>query len=149
MRPLATTRLNRHLRLPGFGLQPSAAVLVVFVLAFALPGLTGHSPWKTDDAIGIVEACDGLPLPDGREHHIATHHQGDFIGEMSFLDGAARSADAVAFTDTELYALSRRRFDEFSSQHKRVAINLFEGIARMLALRMRFTNAELRLLQVS
>ena len=29
------------------------AVLILFVLAFALPGLTGHSPWKTDDAIGI------------------------------------------------------------------------------------------------
>ena len=90
-----------------------------------------------------------LPIVAKHTHHLATFGRGDFIGEMSFLDGAARSADAVAFTDTDLYALSRRRFDEFSSQHKRVAINLFEGIARMLALRMRFTNAELRLLQVS
>jgi len=90
-----------------------------------------------------------LPLSEKQSHHLATFGRGDFIGEMSFLDGAARSADAIAFTDTDLYALSRKRFDEVASGHKRLAINLFEGIARMLALRLRFTNSELRLLQLS
>jgi SulP family sulfate permease len=90
-----------------------------------------------------------LPLDDKQAHHLATFGRGDFIGEMSFLDGAARSADAIAFTDTDLYALSRKRFDALASEHKKLAINLFEGIARMLAHRMRFTNAELRLLQLS
>jgi SulP family sulfate permease len=90
-----------------------------------------------------------LPLSEKQSHHLATFSRGDFIGEMSFLDGAARSADAIAFTDTDLYALSRRRFDVVAGEHKRLAINLFEGIARMLAIRMRFTNSELRLLQVS
>jgi SulP family sulfate permease len=90
-----------------------------------------------------------LPLDDKQSHHLATFGRGDFIGEMTFLDGAARSADAVAFTDTDIYALSRKRFDELASQHKRLAINLFEGLARMLAIRMRFTNSELRLLQMS
>jgi SulP family sulfate permease len=90
-----------------------------------------------------------LPLDDKQAHHLATFGRGDFIGEMSFLDGAARSADAIAFTDTDLYALSRKRFDVLASEHKKLAINLFEGIARMLAHRMRFTNAELRLLQLS
>jgi SulP family sulfate permease len=90
-----------------------------------------------------------LPLDDKQSHHLATFGRGDFIGEMSFLDGAARSADAVAFSDTDLYALSRKRFDVLASEHKRLAINLFEGLARMLAIRMRFTNSELRLLQLS
>jgi len=90
-----------------------------------------------------------LPLSEKQSHHLATFGRGDFIGEMSFLDGAARSADAIAFTDTDLYVLSRKRFDEVASGHKRLAINLFEGIARMLALRLRFTNSELRLLQLS
>ena len=90
-----------------------------------------------------------LPLDDKQSHHLATFGRGDFIGEMSFLDGAARSANAVAFSDTDLYALSRKRFDVLASEHKRLAINLFEGIARMLAHRMRFTNSELRLLQLS
>lgn len=90
-----------------------------------------------------------LPLSEKQSHHLATFGRGDFIGEMSFLDGAARSADAIAFVDTDLYALSRKRFDAVASEHKRLAINLFEGIARMLALRLRFTNSELRLLQLS
>ena len=90
-----------------------------------------------------------LPLDDKQSHHLATFGRGDFIGEMTFLDGAARSADAVAFTDTDLYALSRKRFDFLASEHKKLAINLFEGLARMLAIRMRFTNSELRLLQLS
>jgi SulP family sulfate permease len=90
-----------------------------------------------------------LPLDDKQSHHLATFGRGDFIGEMSFLDGGARSANAVAFSDTELYALSRKRFDELASEHKKLAISLFEGLARMLAIRLRFTNSELRLLQLS
>jgi len=34
-------------------MPPSGAVLVLFVVAFCLPGLVWHAPWKTDDAIGI------------------------------------------------------------------------------------------------
>ena len=90
-----------------------------------------------------------LPLDDKQSHHLATFGRGDFIGEMSFLDGGARSANAVAFSDTELYALSRKRFDTLASEHKKLAISLFEGLARMLAIRLRFTNSELRLLQLS
>ena len=56
---------------------------------------------------------------------------------------------SLAFTDTDLYALSRKRFDAMASDHKRLAINLFEGLARMMAIRLRFTNSELRLLQLS
>jgi SulP family sulfate permease len=90
-----------------------------------------------------------LPVADNQFHHLATFGRGDFLGEMTFLDGAARSADAIAFTDTDIFALSRRRFDEFAAEHKRVAIGLFEGIARILALRMRVVNAELRLLEIA
>ena len=90
-----------------------------------------------------------LPLDEKQSHHLATFGRGDFIGEMSFLDRAPRSANAVAFTDTDLYALSRERFDVLADQHKRLAVNLFDTLARMLAIRLRYTNAELRLLQLS
>ncbi len=90
-----------------------------------------------------------LPLDDKQSHHLATFGRGDFIGEMAFLDRAPRSADAVAFSDTDLYALSRQRFDALAVEHKRLAINLFDALARMLAIRLRYTNAELRLLQLS
>jgi SulP family sulfate permease len=84
-----------------------------------------------------------LPLQDGQSHHLATFGRGDFFGEMAFLDRHARSADAVAFSDTDLYVLSRARFDELADEHKRLAIQLLEGVARVLAMRLRYANAEL------
>ena len=68
---------------------------------------------------------------------------------MAFLDNAPRSADAIAFTDTELFVLSRQRFDVLADEHKKLAINLMEGIARVLAIRLRYANTELRALHMS
>lgn len=90
-----------------------------------------------------------LPLSDKQSHHLATFGRGDFFGEMAFLDNAPRSADAVAFTDTGLFVLSRKRFDILADEHKKLAINLMEGIARVLAIRLRYANTELRTLHMS
>jgi SulP family sulfate permease len=84
-----------------------------------------------------------LPLSRRSEHHVATFSRGDFFGEVSFLDGGKRSADAMAFTDTDVFVLSRERFDGLSEAHKRTAIKLLEGIATSLAMRLRNSNAEL------
>ena len=51
-----------------------------------------------------------LASSEGEEAIIATLHRGDFFGELAVLDGAERSATAVAFEPTELYALSRGPF---------------------------------------
>jgi len=87
-----------------------------------------------------------LPLT-AQQHHLATFGRGSFFGEMSFLDRGERSADAVAYTDTDLFVLSRKRFDEVTAHHKRLAIQLLGNIARILALRLRYANAELRTLR--
>lgn len=88
-----------------------------------------------------------LPLDDGQSHHLSTFGQGDFFGEMAFLDGDPRSADAIAFTATDLYVLSRRAFDKIAEEHKRAAIQLLEGIASVLAMRLRYADAEMRALE--
>lgn len=88
-----------------------------------------------------------LPLNVQQGYHLATFGRGDFFGEMSFLDRDLRSADAIAFNDTELFVLSRKRFDTLADEHKKLALNLLEGIARVLAIRLRYANAELRLLR--
>src|SRR5574341_2344045 len=82
-----------------------------------------------------------LPLGDGQSHHLATFRRGVFFGEMSFLDREPRSADAVAAADVELYVLSRTRFDALAAEHKRLAAELLEALARGLALRLRYSNA--------
>ena len=88
-----------------------------------------------------------LPLSEKQVHHLGTFGRGAFFGEMAFLDGEARSADAIAFTDTKLFVLSRKTFDGFAAEHKKAALNLMEQIASVLASRLRYTNAELRVLE--
>ena len=88
-----------------------------------------------------------LPLENAHMHHLATFSRGDFFGEMSFLDGAPRSADAIAHTDVELFIMPRSRFDSIADEHKKLAMNLLEGLARALAMRLRHTDVELRVLQ--
>lgn len=105
------------------------------------------SAGDTGDEIFLIRKGDvriALPISDTQSYHISTFGQGNFFGEMAFLDGAARSADAVAEGDTELYALSRADFDKFAEEHKKISLGFMEGIASVLAGRLRFTNAELR-----
>ncbi len=88
-----------------------------------------------------------LPLTTHTSHHVSTFGRGDFFGEMAFLDRDTRSADAVAFTDTELFVLSRADFDRFADEHRAMALQLLEGLARALAIRLRYANTELRALE--
>ena len=90
-----------------------------------------------------------LPLSQKQSHHLATFGRGDFFGEMAFLDPAVRSADALAFTDTDLFVLSRTRFDTLAEEHKKLAIGLVLSVARVLSIRLRYANAELRALHMS
>ena len=88
-----------------------------------------------------------LPLSQRQSHHLGTFGRGAFFGEMAFLDGEPRSADAVAFSDTEVFVLSRKAFDAMAEEHKKLGLGVMEGIASVLASRLRYTNAELRVLE--
>jgi sulfate permease, SulP family len=81
------------------------------------------------------------------QYHVATFGRGDFFGEIAFLRSGPRSANAVAFTDVDVFILSRQQFDSLAGEHKRLALQLLEGIATSLAIRLRRTDRELRALQ--
>lgn len=53
-----------------------------------------------------------LPADTGDEAILATLRPGDFFGELALLDGAPRSATAVAIEASETYVLPRDRFRE-------------------------------------
>src|SRR5690349_8301107 len=53
-----------------------------------------------------------LPAETGDEAILATLRPGDFFGELALLDGAPRSATAIAIEATETYVLPRDRFRE-------------------------------------
>ncbi len=88
-----------------------------------------------------------LPIHKKNTWHIGTFGRGDFIGEMGFLDSTRRSADAIAMIDADCFMLSRTRFNQVAEQYGATGSYLFEGIAKVLAMRLRVTNKELRTLR--
>ena len=85
-----------------------------------------------------------LPLQGNDYHNLASFGRGNFFGEIAFLDGPPRSANALATTATDLFVISRLRVNEVSRRHPVVGVKMFARLARTLALRLRQTDAELR-----
>jgi SulP family sulfate permease len=83
----------------------------------------------------------------GNKLHVASFGQADFFGEIAFLDGGCRSADAVAERDCELFALSRQRFDALAQSHPRLGQAVFAALASSLALRLRAADGEITMLE--
>jgi CRP-like cAMP-binding protein len=54
---------------------------------------------------GVVKVV--VPSEDGEEAILATLRRGDYLGELALIDGAPRSASAVALEATEMLALPR------------------------------------------
>jgi len=88
-----------------------------------------------------------LALDQGRRLHLATFGQGDFFGDMAFIDQGVRSADAVASGETELFVLSRKDMEAATAREPRLGRALFESLARTLAHRLRETDRALAALQ--
>ena len=87
------------------------------------------------------------PIGAGRMRHIASFGRGDFFGGLGFLDRQPRGNDATAYTDTEMYFLSREQFNQLAETHKKLAFSLIMAISRTLALRLRHADTELAMLQ--
>ncbi|HJX35176.1 MAG TPA: SulP family inorganic anion transporter, partial [Desulfatiglandales bacterium] len=88
-----------------------------------------------------------LPLKGGATYHLATIDQGDFFGELSFIDGSIRSADIEAKVPTDLYVLSRSRLNEQSHSDPVFGVQVFARLALAIAKRLRHTDAELQALE--
>lgn len=87
------------------------------------------------------------PIGAGRMRHIASFGRGDFFGGLAFMDRQPRGNDATAYTDTQMYFLSREQFNQLAETHKRLAFSLIMAISRTLALRLRHADTELATLQ--
>jgi SulP family sulfate permease len=88
-----------------------------------------------------------LPLEGGKYHHLATIGQGGVIGELAFLDRGVRSADVEARVDTDLYTLSRTRFNELARSNAAMGVQVFARLALSIAESLRQTDAELSVLE--
>ena len=73
-----------------------------------------------------------LPSLEGEEAIIATLRSGDFFGELALLDGAPRSATAVALEASETWTLPRAAFLMLLDQDKALRESLLAGLAHEL-----------------
>src|SRR5262249_2837247 len=69
-----------------------------------------------DPCDGCYHVIEGLlkvtvTLPSRRERILAILGPGGFVGELSLMDGAPRSASVVAIKAAKLYFISRPAFD--------------------------------------
>jgi SulP family sulfate permease len=88
-----------------------------------------------------------LELEGGKRHHLSTLCQGDYFGEMAFLDRERRSADVEAATPSDLFVLSRERFDTLARGDPALGGRVFEQLADAVSKRLRAADAELRVLE--
>ncbi|HEY1541943.1 MAG TPA: Crp/Fnr family transcriptional regulator, partial [Xanthobacteraceae bacterium] len=91
-----------------------------------------------DPCNGCYHVIDGLlkvtvELPSRRERILAILGAGGFIGELSLMDGAPRSANVIAIKRATLYFVSRTAFDAFGAAHPEI----YRHIADLLARRLR------------
>jgi SulP family sulfate permease len=100
--------------------------------------------WVRQGAVRLVAS-----LKAGKTKPVASFGRGDFFGGLAFLDNQPRPNDAIAVTDTEVYALSRQQFHEIAAHHKRLAFNIAMAMAQLLAKRLRQTETKLSALQES
>jgi CRP/FNR family transcriptional regulator, cyclic AMP receptor protein len=86
----------------------------------------------------IVQSSDGLTM--GR---VAQVGAGAVLGELAFFDGGPRSATAWAVTPCEVAAMSPDQYAAFELASPGLAHTLLFALGRILATRLRRTNARL------
>ena len=75
---------------------------------------------------------------------LAELEPGDFFGEMALLGDTSRSATAVAHDQVELIGFFHPDLVEIINLHPAMGAKISLGLAKTLADRLRFTNAQLR-----
>ncbi len=102
-------------------------VYAPFAKGEALTRQGGRAHW-----LYIIEEgeCAVQVEVDGRQRQIATLRAGDFMGEMSLLTGAERSATVVAQTDVQCWRLGRTDFESLLKRRPEIAEEVAETLAK-------------------
>ncbi|MBF0507186.1 MAG: Crp/Fnr family transcriptional regulator [Nitrospirae bacterium] len=93
--------------------------------------------YQSDESMDLYIVLDGklrasLFDEEGDELVLATFNKGDFFGEMSLLDGVARSATLTAEEDSALGILKRESFLQAIKQNPMIAIDLLAIVVKRL-----------------
>lgn len=96
----------------------------------------------TADAVMVIlhgQLRISTATADGREITLAVMREGDMFGEMGFLDGRERSADATAMKETIYLQLDQQTLYSYLDKNPK----LYRALINMLCGRLRKTNQTL------
>jgi CRP-like cAMP-binding protein len=96
---------------------------------------------KGDPGNSLVAVISGtvkisISSPDGRNAILNLIGAGETFGEVALLDGLARTADAIANTNCEVFVIDRRDFIPFLRSQPALAMKFIE----LLCARLRWTS---------
>jgi CRP/FNR family transcriptional regulator, cyclic AMP receptor protein len=96
---------------------------------------------KGDQGISLYAVISGsvkisISSPDGRNAILNIIGPGEIFGEIALLDGGARSTDASANTNCELFTIDKREFIPFVRSQPTLAMKFIE----LLCTRLRWTS---------
>jgi CRP-like cAMP-binding protein len=96
---------------------------------------------KGDPGNSLIAVISGtvkisISSPDGRSAILNLIGPGEIFGEVAVLDGLARTADATANTNCEIYVIDRRDFLPFVRSQPALAMKFIE----LLCTRLRWTS---------
>lgn len=131
------------------GLTPEEIVVLErFTLKHDVAGSTALFR-QADPGSSLFVAASGvidifLPLRNGTKKRIACFAPGIIVGEMSFLDRSARSAEGFVESPGLVWELTRDAFDSMSEQFPAIANKLMINVSLGLSSRLRLTTQSLR-----
>ena len=96
---------------------------------------------KGDPGNSLIAVISGtvkisISSPDGRNAILNLIGPGEIFGEVAVLDGHARTADAIANSNCEIFVIDRREFLPFVKSQPALAMKLIE----LLCARLRWTS---------
>lgn len=97
-------------------------------------GDSGESMFVIED--GAIEITVPAEVERKKEVRLSVLHGGEFLGELSLIDGLPRTATARAIVPTRLLEMARADFIEFLTDRPAVAISMISVIGK----RLRTTN---------
>ncbi len=83
----------------------------------------------------------------GIKYEVVRLGNGDFFGEMSFLDGKLHSASVSATRPTSFYIIRKISFDKFAKENPEISKKFYENIIKTLLTRLRHSNDIIKKLQ--
>ena len=96
---------------------------------------------KGDPGNSLIAVISGtvkisISSPDGRNAILNLIGPGEIFGEVAVLDGQARTADAIANSNCEIFVINRREFLPFVKSQPALAMKFIE----LLCTRLRWTS---------